>query len=258
MLINAVVIILREVLEASLIMGVLLALSQLNLLSKNWCFKAIMLGVMVAIVYAVNLANISALYEGVGQEIANTVLYVCIFIFVLLIIYSLRDKQYSNVAIGAMFACVALAVVREGSEVIVYIHGFSTIPELYTPVLIGSLIGAGIGLSIGVFIYYLIVNLPYIYGVRFGFIVLVFIAGGMVSQATQMLLQADLISSELPIWDSSQIISEQSIVGQVLFAMMGYEATPTQLQVVLYVLSILLTTFLAVSSIRHTQRTKLS
>lgn len=258
MLINAVIIILREVLEASLIMGVLLALSQLNLLSKTWCVKAVILGVLGAVVYAVNLAIISALHDGVGQEIVNTALYVFIFIFVLLIIYGLRDKQYSNVAIAAMFACVALAVVREGSEIIVYIHGFSTIPELFTPILIGSSIGAGIGLSMGVFIYYLIVNLPFLYGVRFSFIVLVFIAGGMVSQATQMLLQADLISSDLPIWDTSHIVSEQSIVGQILFAMMGYEATPILLQVVLYVFSILLTGFLGISSIKHTKRLRLS
>ena len=153
-----------------------------------------------------------------------------------------------------MFGCVALAVIREGSEIIVYIHGFSTIPDLFNPVLIGSSIGAGIGLSIGVFVYYFIVSLPFTYGVRSSFFVLVFIAGGMVSQATQMLLQADLISSELPIWDTSQLVSEQSIVGQILFAMMGYEATPILLQVVLYAASILLTGFFAIGSIKRSQQ----
>ena len=254
MLINAVIIILREVLEASLILGVLLALSQHNQISKSWSLKALLLGGLAAVMYAANLAMISALHEGVGQEIVNAVLYVFIFTLILAIVYCLRDKQYLKLAAAAMFGCVVLAVLREGSEIIVYIHGFSTIPDLFTPVLVGSSIGAGIGLSIGVFVYYLIVSLPFIYGVISGFFVLVFIAGGMVSQAIQMLLQADLISSELPIWDTSQLVSEQSIVGQILFAMMGYEATPILLQVVLYTASILLTGFFAIGSIKRTQQ----
>ena len=256
MLINAVIIILREVLEASLIIGVLLALAHLNLLSKTWCVKALILGGIGAVVYAENLVLISGFYEGLGQEIVNISLYVFIFFFVVIIIYSMRDKQYSHMTISAMLACVAMALIREGSEVIIYVQGFSMIPELFTPVLIGSSIGAGSGLSIGVIVYYLIVNLPFVYGVRLAFFILVLIAGGMVSQATQMLLQANLIMSQLPIWDTSKIVSEQSIVGQVLFAMMGYEATPTPLQVSLYVLSILLTSFLAASSLRHTKRMK--
>lgn len=255
MLINAVIIILREVLEASLIMGVLLALSQLNQLSRIWCIKAIIVGGMGAVAYATNLAFISELYEGVGQEVLNTVLYVFIFTFVLVTIYSLRDKKYFHITSKAMFVCVAMAIVREGSEIIIYIQGFSTIPELFTPVLIGSSIGAGIGLSIGVFIYYLIVNLPFLYGIRFAFLVLVFISGGMVSQAIQMLLQADLITSELPIWDTSTFVNEQSVVGQILFAMIGYEATPALSQVILYVLSMLLASFFAFAAIKYAQST---
>jgi len=258
MLINAVVIILREVLEASLIMGVLLALSQLNLVSKSWCIKGLSLGGVLAVFYAANLTIISAVHGGVGQEIVNAGLYIFIFIFVLTIIYSLRDKQKSNVTVAAMFACVVLAVVREGSEIIVYIQGFSTINELFAPVLIGSSIGTGIGLSIGVFVYYLIVNLPVLYGLRLGFFVLVFIASGMVSQAIQMLLQADLLTSQLPVWNTSEIVSEQSFVGEILFAMIGYEATPTLVQVVLYAFSILLTSFMAINSIRCIQRRGLS
>ncbi len=257
MLINAVIIILREVLEASFILGVLLALSQHNRISKSWCIKAVLLGGAAAALYAFNLTMISALHQGVGQEIVNAILYVFIFMLVLIIAYSFRDKRYSRLTVVAMFGCVALALVREGSEIIVYIQGFSTIPDLFTPVLIGGSIGAGIGLSIGVFIYYLIVSLPFLYGIRFGFVVLIFIAGGMVSQATQMLLQADLIASELPIWDTSNIVSEQSIIGQVLFAIMGYEATPILLQVILYLSSMLLTGFFAVGSIKRTQQGKL-
>jgi high-affinity iron transporter len=55
----------------------------------------------------------------------------------------------------------------------------------------------------------------------------------------------------LPIWDTSSFISEQSTVGQVMFAMMGYEATPTLLQVLVYITSIVLSSALASVTLRR-------
>ncbi|PCI17763.1 MAG: hypothetical protein COB62_07325 [Piscirickettsiaceae bacterium] len=254
MLINAVIIILREVLEASLIMGVLLALSQLNLLSRAWCIQATLLGLVGAALYAANIVVMSEMYGGIGQEIINVVLYTLIFVCILILLYSLNYQQQSKAIVLSMSGCVVVAIVREGSEIMVYIQGFLAIPQLLPTVLVGSSIGAGIGVSIGVFVYYLIVSLSSLSAIRFILLVLILIAGGMVSQATQMLLQADLLPSQLPIWDTSGIISEQSLVGQILFAMMGYEATPTMLQVIFYVLSILLTSFLAVKVVRRYQK----
>jgi high-affinity iron transporter len=251
MLINSVIIILREVLEASLIMGVLLALSQLNALPKNWCTKAILIGLVGAFIYANNLLFISALQDGIGQEMVNIGLYVLIFISVLIIIYTVGFQSSSTLATFAMLCCLAVAIIREGAEIMVYIQGFAAIPELRTPVLLGGAIGAGIGISIGVFIYYSLVSMSVIYGVRFSLLVLILIAGGVVSQATQMLLQADLVPSQLPIWDTSSFISEQSTVGQVMFAMMGYEATPTLLQVLVYITSIVLSSALASVTLRR-------
>ena len=254
MLLNAVIIVLREVLEASLIMGVLLALSQLNAWPKSWCVKAILIGLIGALAYASNLSFISGLQEGVGQEIVNIGLYALMFASLLIIIYTMKFQGRSKWLTLGMLCCVAMAITREGSEIIVYIKGFIAIPELITPVLVGGAIGAGIGVSIGVFIYYLLVSMSLINGVRVGLLVLILIAGGVVSQTTQMLLQADLVPSQLPIWDTSRFISEHSTVGQVMFAMMGYEATPTLLQVILYIASILLSSVLAFVTLRRYQQ----
>jgi len=250
MLINSVGIILREVLEASLIMSVLLALSHLNQLSKSWCVNAIIMGIVGAILYAVNLATISELYDGLGQEVVNICLYLLVFIFVLIIVKTLSQKQNAKLFVFSMIGCVTAAIVREGSEIIIYLNGFSSIPELFMPVLIGGAIGAGIGLSVGVFFYYLIINLSVLNAYCFSLAILILVAGGLISQTTQLLLQADLVPSQSVIWDSSWLVSEHSLVGQILFALIGYEATPTLLQVVLYVVSMVITTGFAYGSFK--------
>jgi len=254
MLINAVILILREVLEAALIISVLLALSERLGLSKAWFAKGIVVGVIGAVLYADNLSLVSNLFDGIGQEIVNVSLYSLIFILISVLIAAFKKSHSYNLISFFMLSCVALSIVREGSEIIVYIEGFINIPDLLYSVLIGSSIGAGIGMSIGVFIYYLIINLPSRYGVGLGLLLLVFIAAGMVSQATQLLLQADLIVSQEPLWDTSMWLSEHSLWGEILFALMGYEATPTPIQVGLYITSIALTGKLAMNSLKSYQQ----
>ncbi len=56
------------------------------------------------------------------------------------------------------------------------------------------------------------------------------VGAGMASQVAQLLIQADWLPSRLPVWDTSGWISETSVTGQLLYALIGYEATPTAIQ----------------------------
>ena len=66
------------------------------------------------------------------------------------------------------------------------------------------------------------------------------IGAGMIMQATMLLEQVDWLPSGEPLWDSSGLLSEQSVAGELLYAVFGYEATPGPAQVVLYSTSLLL------------------
>jgi high-affinity iron transporter len=70
----------------------------------------------------------------------------------------------------------------------------------------------------------------------------------MVSQTIQLLTQADFISSPSARWDSSFIVDERSLFGQLLYALIGYESTPSFVQVVCYVVSVLLAAFSTLST----------
>ncbi len=88
-------------------------------------------------------------------------------------------------------------------------------------------------------------------GIRLALFLLILIAGAMILQATQLLIQADIISSQQPLWNSSSLISERSLFGQMLYALLGYEATPTPIQVICYIASLFLMTFMTFKTLRY-------
>ena len=251
MLVNSVIIILREVLEAALIISVLLAISQQLKVSRQWIFFALLIGFAAASIYATYIEVVSMAMEGVGQEVVNASLHLLIYSCIILLIFSIKDHAHHRLMILVMTSCVAIATIREGSEIIIYISGFISSPELFLTVSIGSIVGTGIGISIGVFFYYLITSMSFNKGIRLALFLLILIAGAMILQATQLLIQADLITSQQPLWNSSALISERSLFGQLLYALLGYEATPTPIQVYCYIASLILMTFMTFKTLRY-------
>ena len=134
---------------------------------------------------------------------------------------------------------VALSLTGEGSEIILYIGGIIGQPESVSPVMLGGLMAAGIGVSCGVFLFYGLAVLPLKYSMRGALLLMALFAGDKASQAIQLLSQADLVPYTPQAWDSSRLLSENSIVGQLLYALIGYEATPSYLQVAAYLLVML-------------------
>ena len=252
MLLNAVIIILREVLEASLIISVFLALSHLLERSFRSILVALLAGFSGGYLYAATISQVSAAWGGIGQEIVNAGLHFMIFLSLVFFVIAVphHDKPFwRQLTFLSIVTAVTVAIVREGSEIVLYIGGFAGIPALLHPVLMGGAVGAGIGISVGVFFYYLLVNMYPKYGLWLGYIILLLVAGSMISQALEFLIQADIINATTPAWDSSGIISERSVAGQLLYALIGYEATPAPVQVVAYFGSILVLLIASITSV---------
>jgi high-affinity iron transporter len=75
---------------------------------------------------------------------------------------------------------------------------------------------------------------------RIGLILLALFAGNMAAQSIQLLTQADWLASTPQLWDSSALLTEYSVTGQLLYALIGYEATPSLAQAISYVAAMLL------------------
>jgi len=239
MLLNSVIIVLREVLEASLLISILLALSGALGISRRWIVWSLGFGLIGSIIYSFGVNVISDWFDGVGQEVTSAIMQILIYLLLLTVTFLVLQKYDEHklsdkLIVLVMATTVALAVVREGFEILVYIYGFSNELPQFMTILTGAVIGASIGISMGALIYYFVSSLSYWLSRMVGLSLLALVAAGMLSQAVLLLIQADWLPSQLPIWDSSGWLSETSVTGQLLYALIGYEATPSALQASFY------------------------
>ncbi len=245
MLLNSVIIVLREVLEAALMISVLLVLTRLLHANGRWLWRALLLGLAGAVFYGSQLEKISEFFDGVGQEIVNAGLQFFVFAALLvctfLVTRSFRQStERPRLLPAAMAWAVGVAVAREGSEILVYVSGFMQSDNFFANVSMGSAIGACIGFSTGVLLYYLLLMMPPGRSRFTAQVLIALIGAGMCAQATRLLIQADWLSVEGPLWDTSSLLSEYSTAGQLLYALIGYEASPSMIEVMVYVGSLLL------------------
>jgi len=246
-MLSALIIVLREVLEAGLIISALLAASRVIGGDRRGIGVGALLGFLGALANARWLGTVSDWADGIGQELLNAGLLLAIV--ALLTCYNIgvalrirgRRKQLADALLfwGAAGA-VACAGSRECAEIFIYASGFGTSFAALTPVLIGGGIGLGIGASIAALLYYLLVYLRPAQALLATCLMPTLIAAGMAGQAITYLFQAGLLNAEEPLWDTSALLLESSATGQLLYALLGYEATPMPMQITAYLAALVL------------------
>ena len=245
MLLSSVIIILREVLEAALLFSIFIALSKQLGFSLQWVGWSVLFGLLGAITYGFNIDVVSEWYEGVGQEVSNAFLqlgiYFMLVVYMMILIRVINHQKISKSVLTVIMIIVSsLAITREGSEIILYFFSVTRSDNHLIAVLIGMTIGASIGISIGLLFYYLLTNLVPKWSFIIGLVLMILVAAAMISQASLLLIQADWLPAQLPLWDTSDWLSERSAAGQLLYALIGYEATPTAIQAGLYLCGLML------------------
>lgn len=242
---DAVVIVLREVLEAMLLICMLMASSTAMGYRFRWLGLALLLGVCGATIYALGLERISMSFDGFGQEIVNATLLIAIAVLLAghnyLAVKQLTDFSYRipyGLLLLVFVGTVSMAMTREGAEIYLYGYSYGVLAGNKSSVFSGGAIGVGIGLSVGTFFYYGLKSLPRNKRLITCCVVSLVLAAGMMGQAALFLSQADLLPSPQPLWDTSNIFTEASLVGELLHAAVGYEASPSLTQVLLYLGSI--------------------
>lgn len=242
---DAVVIVLREVLEAMLLICMLMASSTAMGYRFRWMVLALLLGVCGATAYALSLEQISMSFEGFGQEIVNSALLIAIAVLLaahnFLAVKQLNDLRYQipyGLLLLVFVGTVSMAMTREGAEIYLYAYSYGVLAGNISSVFSGGAIGLGIGLSMGTFFYYALKSLPRNKRLITCCVVSLVLAAGMMGQAALYLSQADLLPAQQPLWDTSNVFAESSLIGELLHAAIGYEASPSLTQVLLYLGSI--------------------
>lgn len=245
-MISAVIIVLREVLEGVLMICMLMASASAMGHRLRWLPVALALGFAGAFSYAVFLEQISMAFDGLGQEVISASLLLAVA--GMLIVHNFLAARHAGLpdvpvpALSVLVVCVlasAMSMSREGAEIYLYVYAFGVQAGEMASVLSGATIGAGIGLSLGTFLYYGLRALPRHTCLWVSTGIATITGAGLVMQATYYLGQADILPGQAPLWDSSALVAESSLTGELLQAALGYEATPTAVQLALYAASIL-------------------
>ena len=250
-MLGALIIVFREAIEAGLIVGIVLAVTKGLAGSRFAIAMGVLAGVVGASLVAAFAGAIGEALAGIGQEIFNaTILLIAVVMLTWHNVWmashgrelaadvkrvgeAVRSGSKSTFALGVV---CAVAVMREGSEVALFMYGLvasggSTATEL----LIGSLLGLGAGIAVTALTYLGLAAIPQrrLFAVTTGLISLV--AAGLAAQAARFLQQAGVLTmlSETA-WDTSAILSDTSLFGRVLHTLIGYSDQPSVLQVVAY------------------------
>lgn len=242
-MLDAVLLVLREVLEAVLFVSLLLALGTHLGLRARWAAVAVPLGLLASWALSEAARPLSAAFDGTGQELANALLYAAAIAaftaLATLVVPHVRSEtapapRTAAALRGLFVAIVACSMAREGSEVWIYLSSFAGAPTALSAAITGGLIGAGIGLSLGALVYYAFSFLPRRLFLQWFLLLAALVVGGLSMQLARQGLQAGWLESGRALWDTSSLVSEPSWTGQLLHALIGYDANPDLTQALFY------------------------
>lgn len=256
-MLGSAIIVFRETLEAALIISII-AVATRNLRHRNaWLGAGIVAGVLGSLLVAVFTGRIAELAEGMGQELFNAgILVLAALMLAWHNIWMARhgmqlareakqlgaDVRSGNREMSALALVVGLAILREGSETALFLYGLmSGGTDSTTSVLGGGALGLLLGCAAGFALYAGVLRVPARYFFSATSWLVLLLAAAMASQAARFLVQADLLPSlATPLWNTSWLLDNQSLMGRLLHTLAGYDAMPSGIQVVFYVATLAL------------------
>ena len=243
------VIVFREVLEAALIITILLAATRGLAGRTRWIGGGIAFGIAGSIVVAVFAGSIANAFEGIGQELFNAgVLLLAVLMLAWHNIWMSsharelvanlkqvgNDVTSGNLPFYFLSIAAGLAVLREGSEIVLFLYSIAVSGSETAHMTLGGILGLVGGIAVGVFIYTGLLRIPTSLLFRVTGWLILLLAAGMAATAAGYLTQAGVLPSFAPLWNTSAFLSERSIPGQLLHILVGYHARPTAIQLGFY------------------------
>jgi high-affinity iron transporter len=235
----SLLIVFREVIEAGLIVGIVLAATKGVAGRGGWVTLGVIAGVLGAALVAAFAGQIAGVFQGSGQEIFDaSILLLAVAMLTWHNVWMAGHgramarelKQVGGqVSAGerpmaALAVVVGVAVLREGSEVVLFLYG----------------IGSQGGAAVSALMYYGLLAIPAhrLFSVTAGLITL--LAAGMAAQAILFLQQGGYFEFLTgTVWDTSWLLKQDSIVGRLLHTLIGYNDSPDGAQLVVYAATVI-------------------
>jgi high-affinity iron transporter len=256
-MIAALIIVFREVIEAGLIVGIVLAATAGVPTRSRYVSLGVAAGVLGACLVAAFAGELGSLFQGSGQEFFNaTILLLAVLMLTWHNVWMAshgREMARELKAAGhkvktgertlaALSVVVGVAVLREGSEVVLFLYGIAAQGGTSaTAMVAGGTLGLLAGAGVSALMYFGLLTIPpgKLFQVTSGLITL--LAAGMAAQAVIFLQNGGLLEYFTgTVWDTSWLIKEDSITGRLLHTLVGYSEAPNGAQLIAYAATILM------------------
>lgn len=247
----ALIIVFREVFEAGLIVGIVLAVTRQVARRGRWIGGGVLGGIAAACLVAAFAGALSQLFEGMGQELFNAAI-LCLAV-VMLTWHNVWMARHGREIAGEMRAIgqavaegakpllalsvvVGVAVLREGSEVALFLYGVAASGGgSALGLMSGGVVGLLLGVAVCLLTYFGLMRIPPRALFATTTVLITLLAAGMAAQAVAFLEQANWLTSlDTVVWDTGWLLSDSSIGGRALHTLIGYTDQPTQMQLVVY------------------------
>ena len=248
---GALLITLREGLEAALIIGIILAF--LNSTGNRKWFKSVWIGTGAALISSILVGSVlfvtigafegrvEEIFEGFAMLIAAGVLTWMIFWMrkqARNIKTHLHDDIQTAISNGSSLALVSLAfiaVVREGIETALFLFAATRGEESPLLSIVGGIIGltAAVGIGYAVYKGTTKLNLKTFFNITG--VLLILFAGGLLAHGIHELQEAGLVPIVIEhIWDINNVLPEASTVGKFFSSVFGYNGNPSLMEMIFY------------------------
>jgi len=258
---------LREGLEAALIIGIVLgALSKIrrsDLAPAVWlgALSAVGVSILTAILltsFGMSLeAEAEQIFEGITMLIAAGILTWMIFWmrkqarFLKSELEAGVNKAAASAGKGSMFWLAFIAVVREGIELALFITAAffagdrSQVTSNIIQTLVGTILGLGTAILLGWTLFATTVRLDLRRFFQATSILLILFAAGLVAHGVHEFNEVGWIPAVVEhIWDVNALVDENSIVGQLLRRLFGYNGNPSLTEMIAYFAYLIVVTIL--------------
>src|SRR4029077_15921391 len=247
----ALIIVFREVFEAGLIIGIVLAVTRAVAGRGWWIGAGVLGGVAGACIVALFTGKLSEAFAGAGQELLNAaILGLAVVMLTWHNVWMARHGRemagemraageavaHGSKSLAALAIVVGVAVLREGVEVVLFLYGIAaTEGGAGAGMLLGGAAGLALGALVCVLAYYGLLKIPARPLFAVTTLLIAFPAAGMAAQAITFLAQANVLTAlDHVVWDTSWLLSQSSLFGRPLHTLIGYPDQPTQMQLVAY------------------------
>ncbi len=242
----------RETLEASLIVGIVLAyLNRTN--NQNYrktVYYGIAFGILASIISAVIFTFFAGGFEGKAEEIfEGTTMLIGAVLLTTMILWMMQQRHISKEIEGkverhlmstqplfshvGIFMLIFIAIIREGVETVIFLNAINYASGI-------NFIGGTLGIVAAIIVGYLFfvstrkINLKKLFNVSS--VLLILFAAGLVAHGFHEFEEAGTVSGIIsPLFDVNHILNEKGIFGSFLKGLFGYNGNPSLLEAIAYV-----------------------